>query len=100
MRLDFQHVADSSQERHSTFSSKWGGQRGSPGGDPLAGCLFQSMGVNNSITCRRDRQFVATHFTFNPHLARDPPDCRMVEQQSLDRPLDEVHPQVPAANVG
>ena len=48
---------------------------------------------------RADDEFVAAEFSVDPQLARQPPDGWVVEEQRLDQPLDQVHPQVASADV-
>jgi len=60
---------------------------------------FQGLHVSDPFAGRGDGEFITAHFPFQADLPRNPPHRRMVEQQSLHQPLNEIDPQIPTADV-
>src|SRR5665213_1424387 len=61
--------------------------------------LLQRADVCHSLG-RSDRDLVAANLALHAHLAGEPPDRRVVEQQRFDKPLDEVDPRIEPADMG
>ena len=61
--------------------------------------LEQCAAVNRRIPADAGRNAVATRFALFANATGEPPDRRVVEQESLDDHLGEVHEVVVAADV-
>lgn len=99
-RALIEDVANPLEEAHVVFSTQKRGERGPDVGQPLARDVFQGLGIFQAFAGGGDRQLVGTEFTFDPQPSREPPDGRVIEQDGLDKPLQEIHPEVAASEVG
>ena len=59
----------------------------------------EGASVGEAVAAGGDGQVVATAFSFLADAAGDPPDGRMIEEQRLDRRLDQVYQIVVPADV-
>src|SRR5262245_4396941 len=52
--------------------------------------LSQRSRIDERIFASCDCHIIAAVFTLNADLPRDPPDCRVIEEQYLNQPLQKV----------